>query len=1482
MDFNPIIAKDDYLTNALNATLLTFNGNEMQLQQDMGNGRVETAFLPEGYIPVGTCEFGDIIYIVSYNPLENKSQIGCFPSPERNISSDEVSDMEQSLNAADFQFFNGTSPNGKLKATSVKKIIYGNKNMNPGDKYIIYEEDGGSGLSDNADTLSDYGNKAHQLNQWPKLLKLKVVSIEDSGKIVDLGASVKWYKEDYYLAYLKSNDATGKPDIDSYRSMVSSAYSVFQSKVSGKLAILAELEAIDGFSCSYDVYTERDEDKGETSYRIYFYTSWETHHNDVNPKGIIVTKSAWTDTENGGRIVVPTPGDTGYIYQVNTNKENLPVESAAENGGYNDSKVIEYSRLYKLEAPGTYDSYTTKDSFDVQIGDILDWDTNNGVEDPTDKLRPITKITRLLEIQGENALGEPLLAEGDKTKYQYVFNLDDYKVENGAITYYTNTNDGVKHKLKSVVVSDDVVNNYFHKDTPKLVVSECKFQTHTKISQDGKDKLLENDLSNLIWNYGIAPVMPYGVLDYLETTGTIDFSKLGTGKIDLSAWRYYTSGNLFTLTWGLDAYPEANKGIAEVVMDFYDNQGFAASYHVTGKSSFSGKFTDNIVLGQQKSSYRMSDTDAYGDTHVHAGAFIEEGSNEKEKIYLDQNNAPSTTESDFGPCKNDAGTLYPNMLYLVRITVKYCPKDLLGNFTTENTTGFKTFYRWVWTNGIFNQEYYNTEDFDVLQPSLGIDFSATFNTKGAEGTHPLAAKTSEYRQLTLPEAETLVKERFQTLAANVYHINQDGADDATGNVLLTLDPVLAEGYNTFNLNEEKLNVITGIQVQMGASRITKNIEPELVYSGDAHISEDDDIVLPQIAPILDSHDSSGWDRSGYAAYKYGANNAAVSEAFLALLGEGIVPKSYSSTADPASAPINGQAKEIYETSDAYQGYLDAFSLNVVGGKLVSGDPLVYTDSEGVEQSVPHYQEKLVDMKTARDTGVKLTLTGTAFSKMYASEVTTSSESKVLRSIMYKADSADEMYNCPRQMNLVYSGGHLYFRSVMVWGMDESKYVGFNGDPAYPRWCAHTYENSTVGFGSKGNEVAHWDSKDDGGWRGALNSPDKPTAYDGDDVQKPLTHCFRSPFTLFVWGLSDKMNKKSSEIYLAKASQAWLNFRSSFGMTVDRAHGERLIYSSEPMLEADLSNLSGTYKPQTILIKDVESGLVTPLSDYFMSGSGNSQVCLTSADGKVVTKTLADMLGSLLIQLYAVDPEGVAGSTILKNFVSLQQFIETWSKDIVIQVDPSEISAKDVSELITIQRQTSFNYLKWLKFNSGLSEDDLGEVSTANTEFQLYGIQRVIDFRYAVPYNLGNLFYIFSQQSQGANKIMLATLDESGNPQEAFFTNDVKEDTLYTWTGSAAVPFGTASQLVYASEFRVMGDYLYMVPSTKKINTRSFATLAKVMTYEGGELQFKGLDRFSTFDTKYTVHYNTDANSNSTYVSNIPLVSLFNEYLPRLS
>ena len=80
-DFSPLISSNDTLTDALNATIITFNGNEYMLQQDMGNGRIETAYLPKGYVPVGIAEHGGIIYVASYNPLTQRSQIGSFPSP---------------------------------------------------------------------------------------------------------------------------------------------------------------------------------------------------------------------------------------------------------------------------------------------------------------------------------------------------------------------------------------------------------------------------------------------------------------------------------------------------------------------------------------------------------------------------------------------------------------------------------------------------------------------------------------------------------------------------------------------------------------------------------------------------------------------------------------------------------------------------------------------------------------------------------------------------------------------------------------------------------------------------------------------------------------------------------------------------------------------------------------------------------------------------------------------------------------------------------------------------------------------------------------------------------------------------------------------------------------------------------------------------------------------------------------------------------
>ncbi len=161
MDLNPLIMPDNTMTTALNATLMTMNGNENVLQNDMGNGRVETAYLPEGYIPLGSTSFGGIIYVVSYNPLTNKSQIGSFPSPERNISSSEVSDLNTILTNNDFGVTVSNDNPNTQGATKyyIKKIINSDLIFYPGDKFIVYSPN-----------VTDNYPKFYQESQYDELL----------------------------------------------------------------------------------------------------------------------------------------------------------------------------------------------------------------------------------------------------------------------------------------------------------------------------------------------------------------------------------------------------------------------------------------------------------------------------------------------------------------------------------------------------------------------------------------------------------------------------------------------------------------------------------------------------------------------------------------------------------------------------------------------------------------------------------------------------------------------------------------------------------------------------------------------------------------------------------------------------------------------------------------------------------------------------------------------------------------------------------------------------------------------------------------------------------------------------------------------------------------------------------------------------------------------------------------------------------------
>ncbi len=96
-DLNPINVPNNVLTDCLNGTIITYNGNEFSLQNDMGNYPLSNCKLKEGFIPIGLKEYAGILYIVSYNPLTEETEIGSYPSTKTDVR------VEQPLDTQDIE-----------------------------------------------------------------------------------------------------------------------------------------------------------------------------------------------------------------------------------------------------------------------------------------------------------------------------------------------------------------------------------------------------------------------------------------------------------------------------------------------------------------------------------------------------------------------------------------------------------------------------------------------------------------------------------------------------------------------------------------------------------------------------------------------------------------------------------------------------------------------------------------------------------------------------------------------------------------------------------------------------------------------------------------------------------------------------------------------------------------------------------------------------------------------------------------------------------------------------------------------------------------------------------------------------------------------------------------------------------------------------------------------------------------------------------
>ena len=271
MDVSPLSTTGDSLSDCLNGTFCTMNGDELVLQNDMGNGRVQTAYLPKGYIPIGTTQLGGIIYIASYNPFTNKCQIGSFPSPQR--TSDKRDKLEKEIPLD--------------KDENIIRVVLSDEIFKPGDKFYLtipgqYMQYKYTETSDNINAVKQH------------FLKFSVAIISEEAQIIKLN-------EDPIIEEPKNNTEDDfTKDINKFK--------VCTSKISGKLILIIERVTFD-YSINFNAFSGVAVNSGNPTFYLNFNLNANSQDKFFPNRLVLESSAKYNDTSYGQTLTFPAEGE---------------------------------------------------------------------------------------------------------------------------------------------------------------------------------------------------------------------------------------------------------------------------------------------------------------------------------------------------------------------------------------------------------------------------------------------------------------------------------------------------------------------------------------------------------------------------------------------------------------------------------------------------------------------------------------------------------------------------------------------------------------------------------------------------------------------------------------------------------------------------------------------------------------------------------------------------------------------------------------------------------------------------------------------------------------------------------------------------------------------------------------------------------------------------------------------------------------------
>lgn len=327
--------------------------------------------------------------------------------------------------------------------------------------------------------------------------------------------------------------------------------------------------------------------------------------------------------------------------------------------------------------------------------------------------------------------------------------------------------------------------------------------------------------SGLVWEYTIAPIMPYGVLEPLAVKGSIDLMEIGIYKQEINQFKYYNSGYQSTLSLGMTSYNSQGHTLDTIMLEFYDLYGKVCTYTLPKMISYNGTFQVTIPLDgslhtgmEADPNYPNSFSETELATPLPEGVtrLANKDCNRYANKVIDTLNIGDTHLYAYHDLTQPEG-LHPNYLYWVNIKWKEEESD------TYQDSGYGY---WYWTNNKFNEYYFNSEydNYDDIPFDLTLQVSA-----GIEGTTPNINQTEQ-------DTET----EFLTIYTEENHSNP---------FKVRIYPDLENNYNTLACDSNDINsLIENISFGINSDLVEWNRDlavlnvPDETKDGDSYVNWD--------------------------------------------------------------------------------------------------------------------------------------------------------------------------------------------------------------------------------------------------------------------------------------------------------------------------------------------------------------------------------------------------------------------------------------------------------------------------------------------------------------------------------------------------------------------------------------------------------------------------------------------------------------------